>query len=79
MTTIATALETAFTPSGTSFIAQVTNGSAYLERRNTSGAAWAEVRGSSIQNEAVLVDNPVAGADYRFRASGGSPTVQADE
>ena len=79
MTTLVSAVETVFTPTATTFIAQVTNGQAYLERRNTSGSAWAQLRGAPIQDEAVIVDNPVVGAEYRFRSVMGAPVVQAEE
>jgi hypothetical protein len=79
MTTLVSAVETVFTPTATTFIAQVSGGQAYLERRNTSGSAWAQLRGAPITDESVIVDNPVIGASYRFRAVNGSPTVQAEE
>jgi hypothetical protein len=79
MTTLVSAVETVFTPTATTFIAQATNGQAYLERRNTPGSAWAQLRGAPIQDEAVIVDNPVIGASYRFRSVMGSPVVQAEE
>jgi hypothetical protein len=77
MTTIASALEKEFTPSVGDFIAQVTNGYATLARKNSSGAAFASV-GEPI-NGAVIVDNPISGAVYKFVAYQGAPAVQADQ
>jgi hypothetical protein len=78
MATICSALNTAFTPVTGSFNVQVSGGNVQLERRNTSGAAWAVV-GPISAGLAVVVDTPVAGADYRFVGMTGSPTVQADQ
>ena len=78
MTTLVTALDTIFTPSVGVFSAQVTGGSAYLYRRQTDGAAWAIV-GVLRTDLAVVVDNPVADADYKITTASGSPVVQADQ
>jgi hypothetical protein len=76
MATIASALDTEFTPAAGDFIVQCTNGTASLMRKNSSGAAFASIGSVS---EAVNVDNPVAGAVYKFRRETGSPAVQADQ
>lgn len=79
MATIASAVNTAFTPgAATPFIVQVGGSLApvTLMRRNTSGAAWVPV-GPPISG-ALIVDNPVAGAEYQF-ACNGTAQVQADQ
>lgn len=78
MATLANALDTPFTPAAGDFIVQSTGAPAILERRNTAGAAWAGVAQIS---GAAIISNPVAGAQYQFRAvqAGGTPNVQADQ
>lgn len=76
MATIATALNTEFTPAVGDFIAQSTNGDAALMRKNSAGAGFAAV---GVISEAAIVDNPVAGAVYKFVAHTGNPVVQADQ
>ncbi len=76
MATIASALNTAFTPAASDFIAQVSGGSAVLRRRGTSGAAWTDC--GTITNGSVIVSNPVTGASYMF-VSSENVTVQADQ
>lgn len=78
MATIASALNTPFTPAAREFIVQAAAGTAVLQRRNTSGAAWVRV-GEITPNRAEIVSNPVAGAEYQFVALAGTPTVQADQ
>ena len=80
MATLVSALSTTFTPAAGDFLVQVTGGSAVLQRRNTSGAAWAPVE--LLDTGAYVLSNPVAGADYRFVAPPSSlttGTVQADQ
>lgn len=77
MATLTSALDTEFTPAAGDFIAQVTNGYASLARKNSSGAAFASV-GAPITG-AVNVDNPIAGAVYKFVSYQGAPAVQADQ
>jgi hypothetical protein len=77
MATLVSALDTLFSPAAGDFIVQVTGGTCSLQRRNTSGAAWANV--SSVTNSALVVSNPVAGAQYQFVTVKGSPAVQADQ
>lgn len=79
MATLTTALNTSFTPAAGDFIAQVTGAPVSLLRRNTSGAAWAFV--AELKNQAVIVGNPIAGADYKFVPADGAATaaVQADQ
>jgi hypothetical protein len=92
MATISTSLNTAFTPGAGDFIVQVTGGAVQLQRRNTSGAAWANVPsplnytmlGTSTasplnDSSAWTVANPVAGAQYRAVAVTGTPVFQADQ
>ena len=77
MATIATALDTAFTPAVGVFNCQATGGQIVLERRNTSGAGWAAC---GLFSGAVEVNNAVAGAQFRAAAAPGStPTFQADQ
>jgi hypothetical protein len=76
MATLVSALNTEFTPEVGSFIAQTTGGEASLLRKNSAGAAFAAV---GVIEDAVIVDNPVAGAVYKFSASFGAPIVQADQ
>lgn len=80
MPTIASAPNTPFTPVVGSFIAQSTGGPANLERRNTAGAPFCILLRID-SDRAVVVSNPVAGADYQFTAvdPGEPPTVQADQ
>lgn len=78
MSTLTSALNTAFTPSVGSFNVQANGGNVQLERRNTSGARWAIV-GVMTAGVAYVVDNPVGAADYRFVPVTGTPTVQADQ
>jgi len=79
MATLTTALNTAFTPAAGDFIVQCSAGTAALERRNTAGAAWVSV-GIVTGNEAPIVSNPVAGAEYRFTNVGSTTAVvQADQ
>ena len=78
MTTLASALNTVFTPSVGTFVAQCSNGIANLERRGTSGAAWVNV-GTIDSGQGVIVENPVAGCQYQFVAMSNSPVVQADQ
>lgn len=77
MATLTTVLSTPFTPAVGDFDAQVSGGSAFLERRQTSGAAFVPV--ARIDRTGVIVANPVAGASYRFVSENGSPSVQADQ
>lgn len=80
MATIASAVNTVFTPVVGSFIVQASAGPAILERRNTATAPWCVV--TRIEEDRCLViSNPVAAADYRFSAADATtpPTVQADQ
>ena len=77
-------LGTSFTPSVGSFLVQATGGVAVLERRQTSGSAWARMQpplnGNSNNGASFKIDNPVAGVEYRFFAlDGTTPTVRADQ
>lgn len=76
MTTIASAVNTEFTPAAADFIVQVT-GTAALDRKNSSGAAFCQV--GVIKDASLIVSNPVAGAVFRFRADAGGAVVQADQ
>jgi hypothetical protein len=79
MALLTAALDTNFTPAVGDFLIQVTGGSVQLVRRNSAGAAWALVQ--SVTNQALVVSNPVAGADYKFTATQIPTTavVQADQ
>jgi len=76
MATIASALNTEFTPAAGDFIVQAIDGRAALLRKNSSGAGFAAV---GVISGAFIVDNPVAGAVYKLMAHEGTPTVQADQ
>lgn len=78
MATIASALNTPFTPAIGDFLVQVTGGSVQLLRANVSGAAPV-LAGIVQQGEAVIVSNPVSGAVYTAVRNGGTPTFQADQ
>lgn len=79
MASLATAVDTEFTPSAGDFIAQVTGAGAALLRKNASGVSdWAVV-GSLPAGSAVVVANPVAGAVYKFSALGALTVVRADQ
>ncbi len=78
MATLTSTLTTAFTPAVGDFNVQVTGGAASLQRRNTSGAAWAQV--DVLLNRAAIVSNPIAAADFRFVQVGAEvAVVQADQ
>lgn len=80
MANLTTAYATPFTPAVGSFNVQVTGGSAELMRRNNAGAAWAPVE--VLGPGAYVIDNPIAGALYKFTAPPGGTTaaaVSADE
>jgi hypothetical protein len=78
MATIASAVNTVFTPAVGSFVAQCTGGQVRIDRRNTSGAAWTTV-GFIDFGTSVIVDNPVSGCQYQFTTTSGTPVVQADQ
>lgn len=78
MTTIATAVDTPFTPAAGDFIVQCSTGVVALERSNDNDAPFVLV-GYVSGNEAPIVSNPIAGARYRFVTISGTPVVQADQ
>lgn len=78
MALIASAVATAFTPAAGDFIVQVTGGVAGLQRRADTAAEWTEV-GILTPNDAPIVANPVAGAEYQFVTVSGTPVVRADQ
>ena len=78
MPTIASALNTPFTPAIGDFNVQVVNGSIQLMRANASGAPPVLV-GVVGQGQAVIVSNPVAGAVYTAVQFVGNPVFQADQ
>ena len=78
MATLVSTLNTSFTPATGVFNVQCSGGTAQLERQNTVGAAWAVV-GVLANGQASIVENPVAGANYRFVGLSNSPVVQADQ
>lgn len=83
MPTLTTALNTTFTPTKTAFAVQVSGGTCYLERRQTTGAAWVPIQAPN--GKAVMttggydITNVVVGSQYRFVPVSGNPVVQADE
>jgi hypothetical protein len=67
-------LNTVFTPAAVPFICQATGAApVFLERRNVTAAPWAVV--AQVSGLALVIDNPVAGAEYRFTSTGGTTTV----
>lgn len=78
MATLTSSLNTEFTPSAGDFIVQCSSGVAELQRRGASGAPWVSA-GVISGNNAPIVSNPVAGAQYKFVAVAGTPVVQADQ
>ncbi len=78
MASLVSALNTEFTPAAGDFIAQATGGAAILQRKDSSGVAFADV---GLVDQAVIVSNPVAGAVFKFitALTYGTPTVQADQ
>lgn len=78
MATLATALNTSFTPAVGTFTVQVTGGAVALQRRNTSSVPWVTI-GNLVQGQGAVVDNPVGSTDYKFVATSGTPVVQADQ
>jgi len=77
MATLTTTLAAVFTPAVGDFNVQASGGLAYLQRRQTSGAAWVTV--GSFQNEGCIVSNPIAAADFRFMSHSSTTVVQADQ
>lgn len=79
MATIATALNTPFTPAAGDFIVQCSAGVAELQRSGDTDAPWTHV-GIITGNDAPIVSNPVAGARYQFLQVGSTTAVvQADQ
>ncbi len=79
MATLTSALNTEFTPAVGPFNVQSTGGSATLQRKNSSGAAWADV--GAIKG-AARCDNEIAGAVYKFVSPAlfaADVAVQADQ
>lgn len=76
--TNSTSLNTLFSPSAGDFTVQVTGGTAMLQARGTSGAAWSNV-GLITDDGFKIVSNPIAGVGYKFVSASGSPVVQADQ
>jgi len=77
MATLVSAIDVEFTPAAAPFNIQVTGGTANLLRKDTAGAAFAAV--TSLFNGPAIVDNPVAGAIFKFTIGSGTPVVQADQ
>lgn len=76
MATIASALDTEFTPAAGDFDVQVSGGAAELMRKQSAGAAFVSI--GLLHNEGAIVSNR-AGNVYKFVAAIGTPTVQADQ
>jgi hypothetical protein len=82
MASLVTAFGTPFIPAAGDFIVSVTGGLAQLQRRNSAATPWANVDILGPDN-AYTVENPVAGAEYKFIAPPGLSTsgvaVRADQ
>ncbi len=78
MTTLTTALNTAFTPATGVFTVQSSGGAARLDRSITAANAWTPV-GNVAAGQVFVVENPVVGMDYMFVPLNGDPTVRADQ
>jgi hypothetical protein len=78
MATIASAVNTVFTPAAGDFIVQCATGVASIQRRSSAGAAWTNV-GVLTGNDSPIISNPVSGAQYQFTVISGTPVVQADQ
>jgi hypothetical protein len=78
MATLTSALETDFTPAVGDFIVQVIGGTVDLLRKNSAGAAFANI---GAVTGGQIVSNPVTGAVYRFSTAGRAApqSVQADQ
>ena len=72
-------LNTAFAPAAGNFIAQATGGEVTLLRRNTNADPWVIYDTLNTIKGAIVVVNPVAGAEYQFVPVRGTPTVRADQ
>lgn len=82
MATIASAVNTPFTPAATPFYVQVTGGVAVLQSRGNGAAAWSAgkpVGPASENGGSMIVQNPVAAVDYQFVAVSGTPVVLATQ
>lgn len=81
MATIASALDTPFTPAATPFYAQVTGGQCALQSRGNGAAPWATVVAplGAPAAGAGIIQNPVAAVEYKFVALSGSPVVLATQ
>ncbi len=78
MAQICSAVDTEFTPAATPFIVQCSTGTAALLRKTSSGDEFTYVA-TIGGNDAPIVDNPVAGAVYKFTAVSGTPVVSANQ
>lgn len=83
MATIASAVNTPFTPAATPFHIQVTGaGTAYVQTRATAGSPWANITaalGPGAGTGAAILQNPVTGVQYQFVAASGTPVVLASQ
>jgi len=77
MAALTTQDDTEFTPAVGQFIVQATGAAATLLRKNASAAVFASA-GRIEPGGAYIVDNPVAGAVYKFAAEFGA-SVRADQ
>jgi hypothetical protein len=78
MASLVSALDTEFTPAVGDFNVSVTTMPAHLLRKNSSGTAFAAVTPNEFTG-AMVCQNPVAGAVYKFISKYGISVVQADQ
>ena len=82
MATIASAVNTPFTPAATPFYIQVSGiGQAYLQSLADGSAPWVAITAplGAPNVSAGIMQNPVTGTQYQFIAVSGSPVVQATQ
>ncbi len=78
MAQICAAVNTPFIPEVGSFIVQCSAGAVALGRSAVTGGPYTDC-GQITANSSFIVDNPVAGAEYRFTTISGTPVVRADQ
>lgn len=82
MATLVSAVDTPFTTAATPFYVQVTGGQAVLQSRGNGAAACAGIAvigSAGPNNQAWIIQNPVAGVDYQFVTVAGTPVVLATQ
>lgn len=76
MAVLTSALNTTFTPTQKSFTVSISTGAVSLEARGSGTAPWNHVGDIA---RFVVVDNPVAGTQYRLINQLGSGTLEVNE